>query len=610
MERADADTERVRVKVQLWLEGAPGGAWPPNLIIDNEDSDSNRCQKAWSSSSTTSSSREASTCSSLASMAEQGLALHSQGRPPQGRRPRVDLTQPTGQRSSALVHIKVQYASSDEDVEAPATKIVSLQAKERERKDTATTSAYSSGENEDAHFPPQENLQGRTRAAATTQDGRPVPPPRLKRRSRAERAARDASWSQALPERPVSDSLRAPIAEECAPKDTKCIQEPSDSRSEDKNFPLECKTVRGSGFVTPVFFQSVPAAMPVCPEEIMPLIVNLCQLQTRETEEKVLDYVLTQRALRQNRERVARHKRKKREQLAQETRNERRRQRVRTEREQELVDLAEQAGVSAHQAGSASQTSTLSKKRKPRRTLTAYKQRTAAATGAHLYAQYQASATSISNSNAADIREEVQTASDTAAAGSIIVGGRTAISSTRVPSPGKGTSNPVPIRALDLSTPSPVAAPADSSTTTVRVSTTTNIEYTCTTPAPSPHPSELVWRRPSAYVRGRSEIETASPQPCMADSTSGGVPGNFAATTTGSTDISQYDIMAASTRIVHAFNFLNAVSPLGGAPSAIPVGLETSGQGTASSRPDHGEVDDEFLAQLLQGEDGENDTFG
>ncbi|KAJ8674495.1 hypothetical protein QAD02_005757 [Eretmocerus hayati] len=139
------------------------------------------------------------------------------------------------------------------------------------------------------------------------------PPRRMQhRRSRAERAARNAAWARPVPEhRPESNHL-----------DLKC--------------PFE-STTRAPNFVAPIFFKSVPRIIMVFidRDELFEHAENYYLAKNTDTEDNLLDFVRGNRRRRRNRDRVARH-RERRNVAA------RREDRLAQEREREFNDLIAQ----------------------------------------------------------------------------------------------------------------------------------------------------------------------------------------------------------------------------------------------------------------------------
>ncbi|KAJ8684641.1 hypothetical protein QAD02_020434 [Eretmocerus hayati] len=172
--------------------------------------------------------------------------------PPHGRSPRLDRhhqnrdVSPSyaASRSKALLRIKTQYASSDEEDDgSPYMDPAARQECE------SSISAYSSADREEGEVTKEPRGQEAARASE------PSPLPRLNRRSRADRAVRNATWSGVVTEQTLHDNhaLIAPdTADACAPIVSSV--DADDAASE---------------FKTPMFFTEFPQVlvMPVMQEE-------------------------------------------------------------------------------------------------------------------------------------------------------------------------------------------------------------------------------------------------------------------------------------------------------------------------------------------------------
>ncbi|KAJ8673781.1 hypothetical protein QAD02_005043 [Eretmocerus hayati] len=268
------------LKVKLWLAGAPGGWWPEPR---EESHDIHSTRPRSRSSSTEFSWTPSSEASSRPDATGRGLNATFSPHSPALRERTHD--------SSPLGTIRVQYASSDDDDDPMAQSMASLSIQESSRKqpgsddsnparpsaDDVTPSEEGEGPRQETHAAAQTRRSGDARAFIEPAQLAPT----LQRRSRAERAARNASWSRPVPEQ----------ASSLTPQRYR--------RNEISSAPK---------FWTPVFFESYPSA-----ETMARVHVSFAQAaaeyqedECSETERQVLEVVRRNRNRRQVRERVRR----------------------------------------------------------------------------------------------------------------------------------------------------------------------------------------------------------------------------------------------------------------------------------------------------------------
>ncbi|KAJ8669571.1 hypothetical protein QAD02_000830 [Eretmocerus hayati] len=393
-------TSRAILKVRLWLSGAPGGFWPeedeiatpsPSSKATIADSESTAGilmdEEAWPFRDSGRSSRlslqedapQSIRLRTTASPADAAKLQHVHEcqparnetliRPPHGCTPRPDLflkhrdVSPSyaASLSQALLKIRIQYASSEEE-DTPVSAGKRAASRNSERAEDSSTSAYSSGGGNEEEEGPAEDKSARARG--------PSFPLRHRRRSRAERAARNAAWRWSVTEQSHSYNYTPTVdisSRVCAPI--------RDQYSAPKVV-----------FQAPLFFVYPPSAadMPVVPEEVYALAKNYWENECNETELLMVDYIKTHRALRQGRERAAACKKRKEEQEYRALKKLFRQKRVRDERESELVSLGAPTPPPAAKPSKAAKSKgknpfflTANKKRGPRRTLGALKDRLA-----------------------------------------------------------------------------------------------------------------------------------------------------------------------------------------------------------------------------------------
>ncbi|KAJ8679298.1 hypothetical protein QAD02_015085 [Eretmocerus hayati] len=398
------------LKVRLWLSGAPGGFWPkeddiadPSLsskatIADSESTTESLMQEdSWPTSDSGRSSRLSLQEEAPQSIRPRGTASPADAatlqhvhehqpmltqtliHPPHGHTPRMDPQHTrrdispsyAASLSKALLKIRIQYASSDE---GDASDSASEQNGPRDHKKTqeSSSSAYSSGEEDCEGEGPYAERRLRKSARARSCSF----PLRLHRRSRAERAARNAAWQWSVTEQSPCYNYAPAIDTSnhaCAP-----ISDPFSAPK-----PV---------FEPPLFFVYPPseANMPVVPEEVYALAKNYWENECNETEILMLEYIKTHRELRLGRERAALHKQRKEEQEYRALKKLFRKKRVQDDRENELIGLGAALPPStskpAKQSKSAEKTpffATANRKRKPRRTLGALKTKLALALATH-----------------------------------------------------------------------------------------------------------------------------------------------------------------------------------------------------------------------------------
>ncbi|KAJ8680997.1 hypothetical protein QAD02_016784 [Eretmocerus hayati] len=340
------ETSHAIIKVQLWLSGAPGGPWP-EYVDDPEASLSSRATVADTTPSTDGSEDESTTQSTDSGWRSQhyenrasqvanpekrlsGPSSFLQHRPreamlrmPHGNKPQSHHQQEEylASVSKALLNIRVQYASSEEEDDPvhpplPNSSLVDLKNHE------SSSSAYSSGAGEE-----EEERRERGRGPPNARATGPFSLRHLKRRTRAERAARNASWGWTV--------------EDCIPRATRASTTAINHDPRAPNCSVLRSPVQSTEFKTPVFFVSAPTEenMPVVPEEFMALARQYVANECNDTELLVLDYVTTHRAVRQARERAAAFKKRKEGEQLCLVRALCRAERIHEEREEELVGL-------------------------------------------------------------------------------------------------------------------------------------------------------------------------------------------------------------------------------------------------------------------------------
>ncbi|KAJ8685506.1 hypothetical protein QAD02_021299 [Eretmocerus hayati] len=407
MDQAPNDESKAVLKVRLWLSGAPGGFWPeedeiPALnpstgatLADSESTaGSSMCGTPWPTDDSGRSSRlssrenapqstETGTASAPAGVAElqhvhdQQMVLEkSLAQPPHGNTPRSNEYHEPGDKSmaaslsQALLKIRIQYASSDEEDDADTaeeTYVPQYAARDEE----SSTSAYSSGGGEEE--------EGLMEASQTSEPARArdhIPFPRANRRSRAERATRNATWQWAVTEQ--------------SPCRTIVPTYDFSSHARAPDYERSSANIVSAGYETPVFFSKPPCAieMPIVPAEVYALAKNYCENECDESELLLLDYIKTHRALRQGRERAAAYKKRKEEEQFRALKALFRRKRTQDEREGELVHLGAKMPMPprkpskpAEKKKGASPFPIANGKRGPRRTLGALKNRLAQSAG-------------------------------------------------------------------------------------------------------------------------------------------------------------------------------------------------------------------------------------
>ncbi|KAJ8681718.1 hypothetical protein QAD02_017510 [Eretmocerus hayati] len=267
------------LKVKLWLAGAPGGWWPEPGEIDLDGSSMRPLSR---NSSTEFSWTTSSEASSRSDDEDRGLNTTIPSHSP-ALRERMHESSPLGT-------IRVHYVSSDDDDNHAALNMAGLSIQESRHRQPAGEDSNStrssaddvttSEEEEGAHrktLAASRNRRGG--ACASTEPAHSAPT--IQRRSRAERAARNASWS-----RPVLE------------------QTPALTPTSDRRHHLSC----APKFWTPVFFESYPSA-----ETMARIQISFAQAaaeyqeeECSETERQVLQVVRRNRIRRQTRERVRR----------------------------------------------------------------------------------------------------------------------------------------------------------------------------------------------------------------------------------------------------------------------------------------------------------------
>ncbi|KAJ8677648.1 hypothetical protein QAD02_013435 [Eretmocerus hayati] len=278
----------VNIKVLLWLSGAPGG-WCPETRARSPSTDSMRPlsrasidESDWTRSSGASTWDEDS---------DQGPTNTPRPSSPHSPWLREGYLQQGKETSSPLTTIRIQYASSDEEgeVETAAMEIAAMKISHsnREEEEEPRAAAGKATTKEDGGRPNQGNLAVARReedARATSSALRA--PPTIRRRSRQERAARNARWARSVSE-------RAP-----ARTQPSCRSDPID---------------RAPKFCTPIFFVSTPTASEMAKRVISfdQAVLNYRENENSDTENDLLEAVRRNRRRRQTRLRVQRFRRRR-----------------------------------------------------------------------------------------------------------------------------------------------------------------------------------------------------------------------------------------------------------------------------------------------------------